>query len=247
VDPFDEALLTAAQRGERAALEQLLSRVERLVYRFGLRMCRDEEDARAVLQETLLALARDAGAFAASSSLTTALYRLARRFCLARQAERPRAPGPPVTPDTIDPVNRAVDDAIAALASADREVLLLRDAEGLTAPEVAAVLDADVAAVTARLHRARLEVRQKVAARLGADALVAPPGCPDAAALLSQHLEDELEAGAWAAMETHLEGCVSCRATVESLRLVLACCRRSSGDGVPAAVQHSVRAALLAR
>src|SRR5260370_28754139 len=81
VDPFDEALLTAAQQGERAALEQLLSRVERLVYRFGLRMCRNEDDARDVLQETLLAMARNVGDFRGQSSLATWLYTVARGSC----------------------------------------------------------------------------------------------------------------------------------------------------------------------
>jgi RNA polymerase sigma-70 factor (ECF subfamily) len=247
VDPFDEALLTAAQQGERAALEQLLSRVERLVYRFGLRMCRNEDDARDVLQETLLAMARNVGDFRGQSSLATWLYTVARGSCIK---QRQRRQGQPRQLDllpvgsVVGDLDRAIDDAIAELAPDDREVLLLRDAEGLTAPEVAAVLGLDVPAVRGSLHRARLAVRLRVAPLVAPESVVPAPGCPDVAALLSRHLEDELPDDVYAGVEQHLEGCARCRATGDSLRTVLAHCRRSSADGVPPAVQRSVRQAL---
>jgi RNA polymerase sigma-70 factor (ECF subfamily) len=245
VDPFDEALLTAAQRGERAALEQLLSRVERLVYRFGLRMCRNEDDASEVLQQTLLAMAQNVGDFREQSSLATWLYTIARSFCL--KAHRgPAAVAHPLDPlaVTVADLERAVDDAIAGLGPEFREVLLLRDAEGLTAPEVATVLGLGVESVKSRLHRARLALRQRVAPLVAPETVTAAPGCPDVAALFSRHLEDDLAADVYATMERHLEGCARCRATCESLRTVLARCRRSSADGVPPEVQRRVRVAL---
>ena len=51
----DEELLEAARAGDDEALEALLARHEHKVFRFGLRMCGNEEDARDVLQDTLLA------------------------------------------------------------------------------------------------------------------------------------------------------------------------------------------------
>jgi RNA polymerase sigma-70 factor, ECF subfamily len=41
----DTELVSAAQRGDRGALERLLERHQGKVYRFGKRMCRGEEDA----------------------------------------------------------------------------------------------------------------------------------------------------------------------------------------------------------
>jgi RNA polymerase sigma-70 factor (ECF subfamily) len=48
-----------------------------------------------------------------------------------------------------------------------REVLLLRDVEGLSGPEAAAALELDLAAMKSRLHRARLELKARVEAVLG--------------------------------------------------------------------------------
>jgi hypothetical protein len=77
-----------------------------------------------------------------------------------------------------------------------REVLILRDAERLTAAEVAEVLGSSVDAVKSRLHRARVSVRQKIAPVLGiGDTAPAAKGlCPDVVVLFSRHLENEINA-----------------------------------------------------
>ena len=62
-DPAEAALLEAARAGDAAALEALLARHQAQVYRFGLKMCRDPEDASDVTQETLLAFARGVGEY----------------------------------------------------------------------------------------------------------------------------------------------------------------------------------------
>ena len=67
-------------------------------------------------------------------------------------------------------VERALEQAIAALDPMYREVLLLRDVEGLSAPEVAEVVGVSVQAVKSRLHRARLSVRERIAPLLGVEA-----------------------------------------------------------------------------
>ena len=56
--PSDEQLLAAARTGDRQSLETLLERHQGEVYRFGMKMCRDPDDAKDVLQDTLLAMAR---------------------------------------------------------------------------------------------------------------------------------------------------------------------------------------------
>jgi RNA polymerase sigma-70 factor (ECF subfamily) len=126
-----------------------------------------------------------------------------------------------------------------------REVLLLRDVEGLTALEVAEVLGVTPQAVKSRLHRARLAVRERVAPLLGIEpAPPAPGSCPDILMMLSQHLEDEISAERCADMERHLEGCGWCRGACESLKRPLALCRTSGpGVEVPASVQASVKTA----
>ncbi|MBI3047775.1 MAG: sigma-70 family RNA polymerase sigma factor [Acidobacteria bacterium] len=67
----DEALLAAARQGDAAALEALIVRYQPRVYRFGMKMCRDREDAADVLQDTLLAAARSVRAFRGDASVST--------------------------------------------------------------------------------------------------------------------------------------------------------------------------------
>lgn len=239
-------------------------------------MCRDEEDAKDVLQDTLIAMARGVRDFRGASSISTWLYTIARSFCIKKRRRSTFAPQEERSLDTdvdagaaplADPakgpeellagkqVEQALEDAIAALEPMYREVLVLRDVEGLTAPEVAEVLGVSVQAVKSRLHRARLSVREHVAPLLGIPApLPAAHGtCPgDILQMLSQHLENEISADVCAEMERHVAGCGRCRGACDSLRRTLAMCRASGSSGapgapasaVPAAVQASVKVAL---
>jgi len=263
----DEALLAAARGGDRQALERLLERHQAEAYRFGMRMCRDPEDAKDVLQDTLLAMARGIHDFRGASSLSTWLYAIARSFCIKKRRRSkfvaadeargvdgpaPAAANPPPHPEAAlaaKQVTEALERAIAELDPMYREVLLLRDAEGLTAPEVAEVVGATAQAVKSRLHRARLAVREKVAPLLGVDSVVTTgqDACPDVLTLFSRHLEGEVSAARCADMERHLEGCARCRSSCDSLRRTLALCRTSGTDAeVPAAIRAQVKMALRA-
>jgi RNA polymerase sigma-70 factor (ECF subfamily) len=66
----DSTILDAARRGDPDALDTLLRQYQPRIYRFGMRMCGDEEDAKDVLQETLFAAARSLRGFRGSSSLS---------------------------------------------------------------------------------------------------------------------------------------------------------------------------------
>jgi RNA polymerase sigma-70 factor (ECF subfamily) len=264
----DHELIAAARTGDGDALEELLERHQPRVYRFGMKMCGDREDAQDVLQETLLAMARGVHDFRGASSISTWLYTIARSFCIKKRRKSRFAPE---RHDSIDAsedvatvevadsargpdeevagkqVQAALDQAIATLDPDSREVLILRDMEGLTAPEVAEVLGTSTQAVKSRLHRARRSVRDRVAPMLGIpiDLPTAAVPCPDILTLFSQHLEDEIGPDVCAAMERHLEDCPRCRATCDSLKRTLALCRTTDADiAVPAAIQEAVRTAL---
>jgi RNA polymerase sigma-70 factor (ECF subfamily) len=265
----DEQLLAEARGGNVRALEDLLERHQAQIYRFGMKMCRHPEDARDVLQDTLLTMSRGVRDFRGASSLSTWLYSIARSHCLKKRrrsqfapaeersldtdvaAEAGRLTDPGAAPDEAvsgKQVEEVMDAAISALEPMYREVLLLRDVEGLTAPEVAEVVGVSVQAVKSRLHRARLAVRQRVAPLLGLklDLPAAGPGpCPDVLALLSQHLEDEISAEVCADMERHLTVCSRCENACQSLKRTLSLCRTSAQSAeVPPAVQADVKAAL---
>ena len=262
MDDTDEALLEASRRGERAALEILLARYQPQVYRFGLRMCRDPEEASDVLQETLIAAARSLRDFRGASSLSTWFYAIARSFCIKEHRRSKFAPEreeslddahvtrslassapDPETRSAEAEIGRALFAAVRELDPMYREVLLLRDGEGLTAPEVAEVVGISIDAVKSRLHRARAAVRSAIAPMLGIADSLREPSCPDVVELLSRHLEGDISPTVCAEMEHHLVGCPACRARCASLREVLGRCRNAA-NVVPAAVQLEVRRAL---
>jgi RNA polymerase sigma-70 factor (ECF subfamily) len=267
--PSDEQLLTGARQGDAAALEALLVRYQPHIYRFGLRMCGNVEDAGDVAQESLLSMARSVRNFRGDSSVSSWLYTIARRFCIKRRRRSKFAPAREESLDTpgttaaqrlADPgpspeqtaSNRelatALTHAIDALDPAQREVLVLRDIEGLSAPEVAKILGISVDAVKSRLHRARIAIREELAPSLGRAGIAAPRGalCPDVLTLFSQHLEGDIDRSVCATMEAHLAQCNHCRAACESLKRTLAICRQLPTPDVPASMATSVRAAILA-
>ena len=261
-------LLEAARAGSGEALEALLERHEARLYRFARRLCRHREDAEDVLQESLLAAARGLPGFRGASSLGTWLYTIARSFCIKKRRRSVFAPTE-VSLDTeasaaarglADPARRpddaleasrleaALEGAIAGLDRPYREVLLLRDVEGLSAAEVARVTGLSVAAVKTRLHRARGRLREALAPLMAprGEAAATPPArpCPDVVRLFSRHLEGDVSARTCASMEKHLAACPRCEAACDGLKEVLRLCRTAPEPEVPAEVQERLRRAV---
>ncbi len=247
----DDELLAAARRGDDAALEALLIRYQPHLYRFGLRMCGNEDDAGDVAQESLISMARSLGDFRGDASVSTWLFTIARRFCIKKRRrgkfapaheESLDAPGAAASQRLADPsptpeqaasnkeIERALARAIDALEPGQREVILLRDVEGLSAAETAAVLGVSVDAVKSRLHRARIAVRNNVAPVIGGREANTPHDrqCPDILDIFSRHLEGDIDPSVCAAMEAHLSQCGRCRGHCESLKRTLALCRHLS-------------------
>lgn len=262
----DQALVEAARAGDRRALEKLLERHQGAVYRFGMKMCGEAEDAKDVLQETLFAAVRTLPDFRGASSISTWLYTIARSFCLKKRrtskfaperiesleaqgeasAEVADARRTPEEDAAARQTKQVLEAAIAELDPMYREVLVLRDIEGLPAAEVAEILGLTVEAVKSRLHRARVAVRERVAPVLVPQAQAAEPGpsCQDVVLMFSRRLEGEVEPGACAELEKHLQTCASCRGRCDSLRSTLTLCRNAGAAQVPPEVARSVREAL---
>jgi RNA polymerase sigma-70 factor, ECF subfamily len=259
----DGQLVEAARAGDAAALNAIITRHQSRVFRFALKMCRRNEDAEDVLQETLLAAARSLKDYRGEASLATWLYTIARSFCIKKRRQSKFAPAHVVSldsdeakpalkiPDSASPPDQALEEreiatelgrAVDALEPAYRDVLVLRDIEGLPAAEVAEVMGLTVEAVKSRLHRARSRVRAALAPFLGlADAAPRPRRCPDIVDLFSRHLEGDIDAAVCARMEKHLAGCSRCEGACESLRETLRLCRATPAPRVPAPLQASIR------
>jgi RNA polymerase sigma-70 factor (ECF subfamily) len=214
-------------------------------------------------------VARGVKDFRGDSSVSTWLYTIARSFCIKRRRRSKFAPealesldahqageearqlADPARPADESLAGRqievALEQAIGALDEGYREVLILRDVEGFSAPEVAEVMGLSVEAVKSRLHRARVAVRQAVAPILGLPGAATPrsaESCPDIVLLFSQHLEGEISSTLCADMERHLAGCPACAARCDSLQRTLALCKATPLPAVPVPVQDQVRVAL---
>jgi len=263
-DPSGEPhLLAAARRGDRVALGRLLERSQQRVFGFGMKMCGDVEDAKDVAQDTLLTMARSVRDFRGEASLSTWLYAVARSFCIKKRRRTKGAPArlepldraaheksaePSPTPEQILLGREARETVAAALGRLEpeaREVVVLRDIEGLSAAEVAEVTGLSVPAVKSRLHRARAALRERLA-DAGEPVPPATSSCPDVLTMLSRRLEDDIAPEVCSEMEVHMAGCPHCTALCDSLKRSLALCKSLPTPKVPAEVQKSIRRALAA-
>lgn len=258
----DAELLRKARSGDSASLDELLARHQHQVFRFGLRMCGNEDDARDVLQETLLAAFRNIEGFRGDAQLSTWLYQIARSFCVrsrrraAGEPERTepldapaaaRAPSEAAAPDAAAharEIGQLLQAAILSLPVAYREALILRDVEGLSAEEAAKVVGIEVGALKSRLHRARMELRERLGDVLSSD--TAKGGCPELAEELAAYATEDIDQAACARIEEHLSRCGNCASACESLKRTVSFCKQIPGGEVPAPVRAAIRASLLA-
>jgi RNA polymerase sigma-70 factor, ECF subfamily len=256
----DDELLASLRTGDATAVDELLARYEPQIYRFALRMCGNEEDARDTLQETLIAAFRGLQDFRGEARLSTWLYQIARSFCIKQR--RPGGTvrgGEPLSDDTaaaasesqpearaqVREIGAALAAAMSALSAPYREAVILRDVEGLSAEEAAEVAGIEVAALKSRLHRGRLELRGHLSSLLGEDATGTPP-CPELAQELAAYVAAEIDQATCAQVEAHLARCSRCAVACESLKRTVSLCRRIPGGEVPAPVRTAVRRAIRA-
>ena len=256
----DHGTVERAQRGDTAAMEDLLESIAPAVQRFGMRMCKNPADADDVLQDTLLSIAQHLPAFEGRSSLSSWVFTLVRTACGRRRrglknkpgesddvlAERPAEGPTPEEGAAGRELSKALLGALDALSEEHREVLLLRDVEGLTAPEAAEVLGIRVDALKSRLHRARGALRDAMRPVLEPGAAEPRPGCPDVIHAWSRKLEGELNAIDCATMEEHVASCPSCGPACDALRQALRLCKSASEGPVRPEVRARVKAALQA-
>jgi RNA polymerase sigma-70 factor (ECF subfamily) len=168
-------MVAAAARGDDEALTLLVRAYHDRVYRFGQRVCRDGFDADDAVQEAFVALARrpdvarHSGALAwLMTSVRNACLRMLRPFVRERRTWGERLEDADEAVGTaLDPQQalerwelvQSVHAAIAALPHPFREVIVMRDLEGLSGEETCRALGLEPATMKTRLYRARQQLR----------------------------------------------------------------------------------------
>jgi RNA polymerase sigma factor (sigma-70 family) len=161
-----QALIARAQSGDASALEQLLVECQSDARRYARRHCSASEVDDAV-QEVLLIISKNVASLKAITSFAGWLFTIVRRECA--RLSRKMFGHEPLEADQIDQilVIRPREELRLDLASALEslpphylEMILLRDFEELTISEICDRLQISAATAKARLHRARLLVRE---------------------------------------------------------------------------------------
>jgi len=163
--------------GEPRAFEELVVAYQHRVFGLALRMLGNRAEAEEVAQETFLRAHRAVRDFRGDSTLATWLYAIASRLCLTRlgSGERRlasqgedlllRLPSGQASPAALaeqGELEAALHRAIAELSEERRIVVVLRDLEGLAYEEIAAALELPIGTVRSRIHRARMDLKEKL-------------------------------------------------------------------------------------
>jgi RNA polymerase sigma-70 factor (ECF subfamily) len=190
VPSAEEQFLERLRSGEASAFNRLVEERHGDIYALLYRLTEDPEEARDLTQETFLQAFRHLASFRGDADLRTWLYRIAVnqarnrwRWWKRRRRDRTVSLDAPVSDsidaplsaglagdEGLDPERQALarerelalHAALKSLSRPYREVIVLRDIEGLSYEEVAATLDLNVGTVKSRLNRGRTELRRRL-------------------------------------------------------------------------------------
>ncbi len=178
--------------GEAAAFDRLVQERSSDVYALLYRMTEDAEEARDLTQETFLRIFQSIERFRGDADLKTWIYRIAinqarnrwrwwrrrrRDVTVSLDAEGTHDEQPlsarlrdtgigPEQEALLRERETALRNALRTLGRSYREVVILRDVEGLSYEEVAATLEISIGTVKSRLSRGRQELRRKIGSSL---------------------------------------------------------------------------------
>jgi RNA polymerase sigma-70 factor, ECF subfamily len=170
----DRDLVERYQNGDPAAFDDLYRRYFDRLHRFCLRHTGDVHEAEEIAQEAFVRALRSMDSLTGERRFYPWMTVIAKRLTIDRHRKLSRVeltdePDLGAVDADLDHLFDAVDaghvrDALASVGPRHREVLLLREAEGLSYAQIAERLEVPVTTVEALLHRARKALRREFAA-----------------------------------------------------------------------------------
>lgn len=180
VSAEDHRLISDSLNGDHAAFGALVLRYQDRLFNTVFRLVENPEDARDVVQESFLSAYQSLSAFKGDSLFFTWLYRIAVNTAISFKRKQKSAlrliatshdTGVVIEPQDQAESNqpgyalemaeeeRRVHTALQRLSPEHRNVLVLKDMEGMKYEQIAEILQVPVGTIRSRLHRARLELR----------------------------------------------------------------------------------------
>jgi RNA polymerase sigma-70 factor (ECF subfamily) len=185
-DRDDRDLIAAIAAGDRASFTALVLRHRAAVHRVARALTATDADADDVVQDAFLGALRGADGYRGQATVRAWLFAITRHAAFRRARRADQVPHEPATLDRLGADagwgqpdveaaaalaedRRLLARALASLPLEEREVIVLRDVEGLSGEEAAAALGVGVAAMKSRLHRGRLRLAAALRAEGGLD------------------------------------------------------------------------------
>ncbi len=184
----DAVLIRAFQAGDKTAFDELVLRHKDELFNLIYRFLGDLEEANDCAQDVFIKVYRGLKGFRFESAFATWLYRIAVNTCKNRfksSAYRWRKSGVPIessrgsedgnpsvvvkngSPSPLHELerkerSRLIQEAIRDLPEEQNRVVVLRDIQGRTYQEIAAITGLNLGTVKSRLARGRLEIKKKL-------------------------------------------------------------------------------------
>jgi len=184
----DRALVVRAQQGDQRAFRELFERYHKRAYAVAFGVLKNKHDALDVVQEAFVKVHRHLDGFQGSSSFYTWLYRIVMNLAID-QLRRKKTARPVEYDDAIDREGALADEhvlprmldanprrtvirrelmarveaALATLPDYHRQVIVLREIEGLSYEEMAEVLEVPKGTIMSRLFHARQKLQRALA------------------------------------------------------------------------------------
>jgi RNA polymerase sigma-70 factor, ECF subfamily len=172
----DFELLQRAKEGQAAAFHELVDRHAAGLYRLACALTGQSAEAEDVMQETFLGAFQRMGSFKGRSSVKTWLVGILTRQAARHHRRRLRRPAvrleqlasEPASErpeQAVDAPDRSMDvaEALGRLSAEHRQVLVLREVQGMSYAEIAQALSVPLGTVESRLWRARQEMKAYLA------------------------------------------------------------------------------------
>jgi RNA polymerase sigma-70 factor (ECF subfamily) len=187
----DQTLIDHCLAGRREAFGLLVERYQNRLFHSLLHLLGSTEDAQDAAQEAFVNAFEKLGSFRGQSQFYSWLFRIAfntavsskrksRRMSVSLEARRdasglePSDDNPTNEPSYAMDVSdrqRLVQQALSELCEEFRTALVLKEMDGMSYEEIADVVNVPLGTVRSRIHRARLELREKLSVLLRSEVL----------------------------------------------------------------------------